>query len=347
MDSLTMYIDLKDMPVAKRDPLNGIGYILGYGEHSKSDINHSEDAKALAMCIIQEIINNGVENSTFLSAVSDGIKSGWNKEIRKVDVLLLLHAIDKMLHEDDYSIETDEEISRYFLNSSKKVSVASFEEEVTRILDSLVNFYEGTILLRRYMRFAGTKKSDDGTADKEDLSSSNDSDYYDNMSLTDLHIRKKMQDKLQEDWISSQNEITNSLKAIQPDIATILETIMNFTKTTDEKFVLRLVDLLLDLYNLLYDGYVFHKERAYTSNNRDYQNAVENYVAYMDTIADIMASFGVEEIYSNPGDEFNPHLHEVCNNPNFGRKTAVIKEHLKSGFEYKENVIQKELIVLE
>ncbi len=157
MDSLNMYIDLKEMSVAKRDPLNGIGYILGYDEHSKSDINHSEDAKTLVICIIQEIINGGIEHSTFLSAVSNGIKSGWKKEIRKVDALLLLHAIDKMLYEDNYLIETDEEMNKYFLNSSKKVSVASFEEKVTRILDSLVGFYDGTIVLRRYMRFAGTR----------------------------------------------------------------------------------------------------------------------------------------------------------------------------------------------
>lgn len=347
MDSLTMYIDLKEMSSKKQSPLNEIGYFLGVGNKSKCDVSHFEQAKALTMCIIQEIINDGVDHSTFLSAVTDGIKSGWNKEIRKVDVLLLLRAIDKILHEDDYSIENDEDINKFFLNSSKKISVTSFEEEVKTILNSLAGFYEGIMPLRRYMHFAGTmgKKTDDKVTDKED--SSDNPDCSENMCLTILQIRKRMQEKLQADWISSQNEITSSLQAIQPDIATILKTIMDFTQTTDEKFVLRLVDLLLELYNLLYDGYVSHKEYAYTSNNKNYQNAVENYVAYMDSIADIMTSFGIEEIYSNPGDEFDPHLHETSEYPNLGRKTAIIKDHLKSGFVYKDNIIQKELVTLE
>lgn len=344
MDSLTMYINLKEMSATERDPLDGISYILEYGEHSRNNKNHSEEAKALAICITQEIINDGIDHSTFLSAVVDGIKTGWDKRIRKVDVLLLLRAINKLLYEDDYSIENDEDLNKYFLNSSKKVNVTSFEGEIKTILDSLSDFYDGIIPLRRYMRFTETmrKESENRVTDKDDSSN-----HSENMYLTIIQIRKRMQEKLQADWVSSQNEITSSLQAIQPDVATILKTIMDFTQTTDEKFVLRLVDLLLELYNLLYDGYVSHKEYAYTSNNKDYQNAIENYVAYMDSIADIMASFGVEEIYSNPGEEFNPHLHEVSDQPNFGRKVAIIKDHLKSGFEYKDNIIQKELVTLE
>ncbi len=338
-----MYINLKETAVKTREPLNGIDYILEYGKHSKSSVDHSEDAMSLAICIIQEVINGGIDNSTFLFAVSNGIKLDWDETVRKIDALLLLRAIDKMLHEDDYSIENDEEVKEYFLNFSKKVNVVSFEKEVTKILEFLVGFYEGTVSLKRYVHFSkivGKKLGDIGS-EEENISSSGDS-----LCSTDLQIRRKMQDKLQEDWINSQNEITGILKSIQPNIATILEAIMNFTKTTDEKFVLRFVDLLLELYNLLYDGYVSHKKYAYTSNDKNYQNAVENYIAYMDSIADIMASFGVEEIYSNPGEKFNPHIHEAYNNLNLGCKSAIIKEHLKSGFEYKENIIQKEVVVL-
>ena len=65
------------------------------------------------------------------------------------------------------------------------------------------------------------------------------------MYLTIIQIRKRMQEKLQADWVSSQNEITSSLQAIQPDVATILKTIMDFTQTTDEKFVLIFILALL------------------------------------------------------------------------------------------------------
>lgn len=68
-----------------------------------------------------------------------------------------------------------------------------------------------------------------------------------------------MQDKLREDWLTSQNEITKSLQVLQPDVAKILESIMTFTRNTDESFVLRLSDLLIGFYNSIYDCYEFHK----------------------------------------------------------------------------------------
>lgn len=340
-----MYIDFKQRSEPKKDPLNSIGYIFGRGERPKDNNNHSKDAKSLVICIIQEVINGGIDNSSFLTVISDGIRSNWNNDVSKVDAILLLRAIDETLHNDDYLIESDDLLKELFLNASKKGSVVSFEEEATSILDFLRSFYENVESLRRYGRCSVEINESDS---KSETASQEGSNIDDNTKSTrDLLIRKKMQKQLQENWLGAQNEISLSLKNIQPDIASLLETVMNFTKSIDEKFVLRLVDLLVELYNLLYDGYVAHRNYAYDSNNKNYQNAVENYLAYMDSIADIMSSFGVEEIYSNPGEEYNPHIHEHHVVQNNAKKSAIIKEHLKSGFIYKDNIIQKELVVLE
>ena len=343
MDSLTMYLNLKEaLNPEKKSLIEEVVHVCSSNQRSKKGC---KEAKVLIFRIIHEIIEGGTENSTFVMAVNNEYYSEENKEIREVDAWLLLNATIKLLSTDNYSVEEDKNFCENFLNLSKKSSVENFEQEIMQMINSLNDFYKSLVPLKRYVKFKEKlqNKSDLETDDE----SKNILECQECERTNYNEMRKKMQDKLREDWLTSQNEITKSLQVLQPDVTKILESIMSFTRNTDESFVLRLSDLLIGFYNSIYDCYEFHKKYTDLTEDENYKNAVENYCMYMDEITDIMSSFGVEEIYSNPGEEFDPHIHELCENVKLKRKKYVLKVHLKSGFRYKDNIIQKELVVLE
>lgn len=103
--------------------------------------------------IIQEIIEGGTENSTFVMAVNNEYYSEENKEIREVDAWLLLNATIKLLSTDNYSVEEDKNFCENFLNLSKKSIAVNFEQEIMQMINSLNDFYKSLVPLKRYVKF--------------------------------------------------------------------------------------------------------------------------------------------------------------------------------------------------
>lgn len=155
--------------------------------------------------------------------------------------------------------------------------------------------------------------------------------------------RRKENMELVEKWHSDITEINDTLKSIQPDVSKMLETIMNFSNKITEEYVLQFAKMQIDLYNYVTDLYPYHKKASLDSKNQDYINAVDNYEEILYSISDSLAVFGVEEIVSSSGDEFDGKIHE-SNTKNFSSRNSIIKHTLRSGYRYKDIVIQKELV---
>ena len=145
-------------------------------------------------------------------------------------------------------------------------------------------------------------------------------------------------------WHSENTGIIQKISEMQPMVGEMLQKMMQFSDEITESYVLQFARMQIELYNLISDNLSYHASVVNKSNNQDYYNAVLNYKDFLDMIIDNLSAFGVEEISSRIGDRFDGSLHEVLDNANFSPRWSSVKESVRSGFKYKDIVIQKERI---
>lgn len=158
-----------------------------------------------------------------------------------------------------------------------------------------------------------------------------------------VNTRRKENKEIIDKWHSEIDDMNQTLKSIQPDVSKMLENIMGFSDKITEKYVLQFARMQIELYNFISDNYIYHKEMSEKSGNQDYINAVSNYEEFLYSLSDALAVFGVEEIVSYPGDAFDGKIHQVQTDI-FSSRSAVIKKSVRSGYRYKDVVIQKEKV---
>ncbi len=149
------------------------------------------------------------------------------------------------------------------------------------------------------------------------------------------------------EWRNSHRQLIGTMSALQADISRELKQLMCYSDNLTENYVLRFARSMTEIYNLIADGYAYHRQRAERAGNGDYYNAVLNYEEFMSSIADALAAFGVEEIVSAEGMAFDGKFHEVCDGSgDFSAHSAVVKRSVRAGFRYNDIVLQKERIQL-
>lgn len=144
-------------------------------------------------------------------------------------------------------------------------------------------------------------------------------------------------------WHNKQDEISAKLIKMQPSVSQLLENFMSFSDNITNQYVLQFAKMQIELFDFISEVYVYHKKKIKLSENQDYVNSVLNYKDFMDSICDGLAVFGIEEICSEPGTCFDGMIHEPDINL-FSSKTALIEESIRTGFKYKDIIIQKEKI---
>lgn len=145
-------------------------------------------------------------------------------------------------------------------------------------------------------------------------------------------------------WHENISSITAQLQEIQPIASKVLKKLMSFSADITEGYVLQFARMQVELFNLISDNYDFHVQASNKSHNNNYINAVNNYSEFLDAIIDSLSVFGIEEIKSDVGTNFNGSIHEVVGDDGFSPSLALVKKSIRSGFRYKDIVIQKEKI---
>lgn len=145
-------------------------------------------------------------------------------------------------------------------------------------------------------------------------------------------------------WHDENQAILRKLNEMQPSISEILQKMMQFSNEITENYVLQFAKMQIGLFNLIADNLQYHMSVVNKSNNQDYYNAVANYQEFMDMIIDNLSAFGIEEISSVVGSKFDGNLHEVRDSNDFSPRLSSIKESVRTGFKYKDLVIQKERV---
>lgn len=147
-------------------------------------------------------------------------------------------------------------------------------------------------------------------------------------------------------WHEETSAINSTLLELQPTVSNLLQKIMSFSNDITENYVLQFAKMQIELFNLIADNYEYHLKVSGGSSNQDYINAVSNHRDFLDMIVDNMSAFGIEEIVSKRGTGFDGSIHEVVGNNEFSPRLSMVKESVRSGFKYKDIVIQKEKIIV-
>lgn len=158
--------------------------------------------------------------------------------------------------------------------------------------------------------------------------------------------RKENQAHIQA-WHEEQAQIMAQIAQMQPAVSKLLQGFISFSDQMTDNCVLQFARSLIDLYNLIADGYSYHQRLAEESGDINYRKAVMNYEEYCSSIIDCLAPFGVEEISSAPGEGFDGKIHDAQNSADFSSRTALVKESLRTGFRYKDLILQKEKVSVE
>ena len=148
-----------------------------------------------------------------------------------------------------------------------------------------------------------------------------------------------VQEHLQ-NWHKQQDESISNMQTIYSNVQNLLEMFETFSADSYYKYIKQFASSQIELFNLIHEHYEQQSELAAKSMSNDYYNAVDNYTLYLEKIIYSLASFGVAEIVSESGTPINNKIHDIINKTN----AKVVKKSLRSGFIYKDTVLQKELI---
>ena len=308
-------------------------------------------------------------NSSFLKAVcetfqannSNGIST--DASINMVDARVLLEAVCLTAAHQNYSISTDPNIEKYMKTIfrgrcfTKEVDlriseIRNYVGQLTKLLpkegqqDASCLLPTSEVATQRLQVEANTVEqgvpaSNGGTllsTIQEDTSSAE----KENSKLQKERLALRQQTV--EQWHKDCLQLNDVVLTLQSDMSGLLSRFIGFSDSLTENYVLRFANNLIELYDLIYDGFNYHNPRGRTSGDLNYCNSVANYQVYMDVITDALADFGVEEIKSIPADSFDGRIHEVRNTSNFTPRISTIKTTVRSGFRYGDIVLQKEWV---
>lgn len=189
------------------------------------------------------------------------------------------------------------------------------------------------------------EKTPDSTLKEADTAVANASASLDGLQLEQaIAIRSANCKANVQAWHEEIAKTQQEFFAMQPMVSQLLQKMMSFSNEVTENYVLQFAKMQIELFNLVSDNYDYHKKAVADTDHNDYKKAVSNYRSFMELILDNLSAFGVEEISSKEGDAFDGALHEVIDNSDFSPKTATVKESVRTGFRYKDIILQKEKI---
>lgn len=304
--------------------------------------------------ICTEIFNPPVplDKSPFLNEVIrsveriDDAKKTWAGRVFLSDAYIVTLGLVAYMEDPRFITQNFFKEWENFLFNGKKIEDNDMRQ-IMKIKHQLMKLKEKSDIIRSKTTI---NKKYVSQIDKPQTNSSNNTNAIINaVKESGNHLPEKNEKRMEQNkvnvqlWYDEQAGISAKLMEMQPTVSQLLKDFMSFSDKITEQYVLQFARMQIELFNLIYDGYVYHKKEAGLSGNKDYVNAISNYNEYMLSIIDHLSVFGIEEIVSNSGTTFDGTIHE-SDTVSFSSKNALIAESVRSGFKYKNIVIQKEKI---
>lgn len=359
MDSLQFYTSV----------YRSVGLEYGRGELKKVD--------EIVQCIFEEIMVEpyDLNKSPFIKEavrlvryvkMGDGM-NGIRISIYPYDAYVIIKALGEKMHSSSFSVATSMGYQEYASNLFKGMQFRGDQQEemteVNKILKEIQKFVdekkEKIAFDKRRIPEAysissgqpiGQPRADEGTRtmsggiQSKSLQGEISRKSYSIIS-SGKNLERSNNCKVNvQRWHDENQVIIRKLNEIQPSISETLQKIMQFSDEITESYILQFAKMQIELFNLIADNLQYHLNALNGSNNQDYHNAVSNYQEFMDMIIDNLSAFGIEEISSRAGSRFDGNVHEVMDSTDFSPRLSSVKESVRTGFKYKDIIIQKERI---
>jgi molecular chaperone GrpE (heat shock protein) len=343
----------------------------------KYDRGKLKKVDEIVQCIIEEIMVEpyDLNKSPFIKEavrlvryikMSNGM-NGIRICLYPYDAYVIIKALGEKIHISSFSVATSMDYQEYASNLFKRMQFRGDQQEkmteVNMILKEIQKFIDekkekAAFDKRRIPESYGisngrsmvqpgmdecTRKMSGGIQSKSAQGELSRKSYSTISSEKILERSNNCKENVQR-WHDENQVIVRKLNEIQPSISEILQKIMRFSDEITESYILQFAKMQIELFNLIADNFQYHLNAVTESNNQDYYNAVLNYQDFMDTIIDNLSAFGIEEITSRAGSRFDGNLHEVMDSTDFSPRLSSVKESVRTGFKYKDIIIQKERI---
>jgi molecular chaperone GrpE (heat shock protein) len=146
--------------------------------------------------------------------------------------------------------------------------------------------------------------------------------------------------------IEGQGQAAN-LEPLRASTRDMLRAVIKLGENTAFDNTEQMLKELIAFYNLILDSNRKHKAKAKKSGDPDYMQLAENCSEFLEYILDIMADFGAEEIKSPMGTVFQASIHELKATAHpLSLKDCVVRRSVRSGFRFRDNILQKELVTV-
>ncbi|MDR3216669.1 MAG: hypothetical protein LBT55_04555 [Clostridiaceae bacterium] len=155
--------------------------------------------------------------------------------------------------------------------------------------------------------------------------------------------------------IKSANEIktqhTKDLQDVQVDIQSAYGKLTTIENGIKHEYVKNSYESLIEVYNLISDGYKAMLPVLQSSTDRDLKIMVNNQEAFLKIIKGHLARIGVEEISSKEGTLYDGRIHELYDrtklyDSSINLQKAAIINSWRSGFKFNDKILQKEMVVI-
>lgn len=332
--------------------------------------NNIRSSGSIKLEMVDQIVKNIVQeimcppydmtNSSFIVEMAQALKDGWRtgSTISPLDAWVVTMSLAYFLKERSDSAANIPEIRNIADSIFKCKSFPDGLQNPRSLMRSLLNEVRQVLEDERLKEIVSTtdmrgrgKYPDLQKRSSLEIKSTADQDKAEpssNNVKIDESDRLRIENKALnvQKWHESLEAVSGQLLELQPIVSGVLEKIMSFSKDMTEGYVLQFAKMQIEFYDLIADNYDFHVQACKNCHNRDYINAVNNYAEFLILITENLSVFGVEEIKSEVGERFDGKLHEVVGNDLFQPRMVVVKKSIRSGFKYKDIILQKEKIII-
>ena len=329
----------------------------------------------IVQCVIEEIMNEpyDLNRSSFIREavrLIRNIKMGDGAGERRIslypyDTYVIIRALTEKINNSSFTVITSMDFQKYANNLFEGMQFCGDQRavmtEVNRGLKDIQKFVDERKERRTFdkrrtteaynmpsERFTVQTRMDEGTKPM-DGGMQNKSIQAKRKAFStfppDKTLERSNNCKINvQKWHDENQSILKKLNEMQPSVSQVLQKMMQFSEEITKSYILQFAKMQIELFNLIVDNLQYHLNAVTGSNDQNYHNAVSNYQEFMDMLVDNLSAFGIEEITSRVGSRFDGNLHEVMNSTDFSPRLSSVKESVRTGFKYKDIIIQKERI---
>jgi hypothetical protein len=148
-------------------------------------------------------------------------------------------------------------------------------------------------------------------------------------------------------YSDDQKNINDGIEQIRLNLLDVNEKMRKLESNFYESSQHKAFTQLIELYNIIADNKDSMTNLYQDRPNSDLSNIIQNLSIYMDMISEYLIDYGVRTLLSESGQKFDSKQHDSNTKKlMFDPRGLVVSESIRCGFSWKNEIIQKEKVIL-